>query len=63
MIGWEISTVDNDGEEEEEGEGGRGRAKYEDSLVGRLLGQAQRVEGEGGGSQGIILSQTKRKHN
>lgn len=60
MIGWEISTVDNDGEEEEEGEGGRGRAKYEDSLVGRLLGQAQRV---GGGSQGIILSQTKRKHN
>lgn len=59
MIGWEISTVDNDGEEEEEGEGGRGRAKYEDSLVGRLLGQAQR----GGGSQGIILSQTKRKHN
>ena len=52
--------MDNDGEEEEEGEGGRGRAKYEDSLVGRLLGQAQRV---GGGSQGIILSQTKRKHN
>ena len=53
--------MDNDGEEEEEGEGGRGRAKYEDSLVGRLLGQAQRVGG--GGAQGIILSQTKRKHN